>query len=101
MQSRALYPDRVDTIYLIGWKNIRIVIGKRKILIPGSTLHGSAMFVLETDKVEKIKHLENMEIVISDFSGNTTVQPIKIQEKWIEIAKGTFVQSETFRQISE
>ena len=98
---RKVIQDRVDTIFLIGWNNIRTIIGKRKVLVPGSTLRGSAMFVLETDKVEKIKYIENMEIIMTDFSRNTTNQPIEIQESWIHIVRDTFVKSETFRHKSE
>ena len=64
-------------------------------LSPGSVLNGSALFVLETDQIKKSKHIENAEI-IKDFSGNTTVQPIEIQESWIDDVKDTIVKSEFF-----
>lgn len=65
------------------WKNLRPEIGAYRTLQPGAVLAGSALFVLGFQDVRDFARVENLEIVIFDFSGNETVQEIAVNPQWI------------------
>lgn len=91
----------VHNVHLLNWINIKTKIGERRAITPGSVLHGSAFFVLELRDFEEVKHLENMEILIRDYSGNSSVQRVEMQAGWLEIGKDSVVQSKPFTKISD
>jgi len=72
-----------DSIVLMGWDNIRTELTSLKTLQPGGVLSGSAYYVFEFDDIEKVRLIENVELVVIDYSGRESNHPIDIQEDWI------------------
>ncbi len=85
-----------DKIIIGNWENLRTKLGLFKILEPGGVLEGSVFYVLEFDDIEKARILENVEIVISDYSGIESIHPIDIQEKWIVQGKNASIYPRSF-----
>ncbi len=86
----------IDKLVLMNWDNIRTELGSLDVLQPGGVLSGSAYFVLEFDDIEKLWALENVEIVIIDYSGLESIHPISIQGDWIKMGRDAFIQPRPF-----
>jgi hypothetical protein len=85
-----------DNVILVGWHNVRSQIGKLEILQPGGVFRGSAVFLFEP-QITDIHSIQDLALVISDFSGNRTVHPIAVEEDWLGLlSKGFAVMNRPF-----
>ncbi len=76
--ASALMRSPAGNFVIMGWRDIREVIGEYKILAPGAVLEGSAVFVLDMLTKQDIEKLKSLKVVAIDFSGNKTVKEIEI-----------------------
>lgn len=85
-----------NNIVLMRWDNIRTEIGKRNIIPAGGVLSGSAIFVLETNKIEELAEITNSELVVIDYSGNESIHPIEFLNEWIAHGKNSVIEPKEF-----
>jgi len=85
-----------NRIIVMGWDNLRTKLSLLKILKPGGVLDGSVYYVLEFDDIEKARTLENVELVVTDYSGLESIHPIDIQEDWIIRGKNASIYPRSF-----
>lgn len=85
-----------NNIVLMGWNNIRTEIGERNILPAGGVLSGSAIFVLETNKIEELAEVTNSELVVTDYSSNESIHPIELLDEWITHGKNSVIEPKEF-----
>ena len=85
-----------ENLVLLNWQNLATEIGEHKVLPPGGVLSGSALFVFEFNEVEKLSNMRNVELVITDYLGEESVQEIKLLDNWIETAKYYRVENKEF-----
>jgi hypothetical protein len=57
-------------VILQGWRNLRKEIGNYRLLHSGEVLTGSALFVLGFNNPNSFLLIKDLEVVITDFSGN-------------------------------
>jgi hypothetical protein len=67
-----------NSFYLEDWYNIKEQIANGKLLSPGEILGASACYLLPTSTVSEIRLYKNFRIVITDFAGHTSINPIKL-----------------------
>lgn len=86
----------VDQIVLMGWDNLRSEINKYNTLPAAGVLSGSAVFVLETDNLKCVSEIRNVEIIITDYSGNESVHPIDIIDEWLTNGINSVIEPKNF-----
>ncbi|RJP44360.1 MAG: hypothetical protein C4548_06080 [Desulfobacteraceae bacterium] len=86
-------------IFLQGWYNLRRKINELKVLEPGGVLSGSAVFPLEA-KANDLGRIEDLKLVIRDYSNNISIHDIEIQPEWINALKkgGIFINTKFSQQ---
>jgi hypothetical protein len=89
-------PDRHANIIVMGWKNLRTVIGEMRPIPPGGVLSGSAIYVLDFSDPNELAKIDEFQLVFDDYSGNRTIHAITRQEKWIDQARTTLIRNRPF-----
>jgi len=79
----------IDKIVLAGWENIRPKMGQNNVIVPGGVLSGSAAFVI-CDFDKNAINIDNIKLVIDDYSGNQTTQDVEFQSEWVDQIKKGF-----------
>lgn len=85
-----------SNIVLMGWENLRTEIGKHNIIPAGGVLSGSAIYILEASSLDEVSEIQNLEIVVTDFSGNESVHSLEILDEWIEHGKHSVIEPRPF-----
>lgn len=86
--------DGIDFMFLMNWNNLRTEIGKLNVIAPAGVLSGSALFFLNTDKLNELSEVDDFRLVVTDYSGNKSVHDITIQEEWLAKANSTIIEKE-------
>ena len=87
-QCALIMSNGIDKIVLMGWENIGPKIVQNNVVVPGGVLSGSAAFVI-CDFDKNALNIENIKLVIDDYSGNQTIHDVEFREEWVEgIKKG-------------
>lgn len=79
----------IDKIVLMGWENIRLKMGQNEAIVPGGVLSGSAVFII-CDFDNNTINIDNIKLVIDDYSGNQTTHDVEFQPKWVDQIKKGF-----------
>ncbi len=82
--NTAILTTELGNFNCMDWNNIRVQINDFSIIHPHGLLFGSAYFVLNIKEFEKLKHIKNVELILSDYSGLESVHPIPIENKKID-----------------
>jgi len=94
----ALMTNPGNQIFLMNWINIRSVLSKNKVVASGGIAKGSAFFLLKIKNKESIKALQSVTLKIRDFSGNTSIHAIELQEQYKKRLDYNFtIQNRKFR----
>lgn len=81
---------------LMRWRNLKEEIAEEKPLVPGAVFAASAAFILRFTEVEDFAKINDFQIVVTDYLGNTSVQTITTQAKWIDQARLNFFDNKIF-----
>jgi len=76
---------------LIDWINIRSNIGEYKLIQPGGIIAGSALFLLNFKNINEVKKINDLKVIITDYSNNKSVHNIEIKDDWIKMGQDSFV----------
>jgi len=91
----------LDTVFLMGWNNIRPKLGKYEMLQPGGVFSGSAVFLFESH-VNDLHRVKDLKLIVTDFHGNKSSYPIAIQDDWFNgFNKGFAVIDRAFTVIKD
>jgi hypothetical protein len=85
-----------DSIVCMGWNNLRTEIGKHNVIPAGGVLSGSAIFILEAKNIDEVSEVTNLEIVVTDYSGNESIHSLKILDEWINHGRKLVIEPKQF-----
>lgn len=85
-----------DKIVCMGWDNLRTEIGKHNVIPAGGVLSGSAIFILEAKNIDEVSEVTNLEIVVTDYSGNKSIHSLKILDEWINHGRKSVIEPKQF-----
>lgn len=80
----------------MGWDNLRTEIGKHNVIPAGGVLSGSAIFILEAKNIDEVSEVTNLEIVVTDYSGNESIHSLKILDEWINHGRKSVIEPKQF-----
>jgi hypothetical protein len=80
-KSAIVLSNGLANIVLMGWDNIRPILGKYETLQPHGVFSGSAVFLFDP-QVNNARLLKDVKLVVTDFHGTKSSYPITIQEEW-------------------
>lgn len=86
-----------QNIILMGWKNLRNVIGEYNLIPPGGILAGSALFILQIKNIEEVKEITNLRILITDYSNNESTHSFEIKDAWIDMGRSSSINPRPFK----
>ena len=87
-EPALILSNGIDKIILMGWENIRPKMGQHDVIVPGGVLSGSAAYII-CDFDKGAPRIENIKLVIDDYSGNQTAHDVEFRPEWVEgIKKG-------------
>jgi hypothetical protein len=91
-----LRDGKVNTGVMLRWKNFRDAIAEEKPIIPGAVLTGNGAFRLAISSLDDLNKISKFELVITDYSGNDTVETILPQAIWAQEGSTTFFDDRRF-----
>lgn len=89
------------TVYLQQWQNIGDAITNAGLMQPGNAIGGSALFPLDLNSIDDLATLNSFDLIVTDYSGNETIQTFELTAEAKQMAKYSTVTNETFTQQSQ
>ncbi|MGX1105472.1 hypothetical protein [Bradyrhizobium elkanii] len=83
-------------IFMMGWVNLRTVIGEYKPVPPGGVMSGSAVFVTDATP-EQLKSVKSVQLVVRDFLENEATKDIKVDPGWWQGLDQRYIVSRHFK----
>lgn len=80
-------PDRY--IVLQGWENFSSQ--NSKYLAKGDVLSFSSFFLFKLKSYNELQNIENLKLIINDYSGNKVDHQVEIQQKWIQDGQNSYL----------
>ncbi len=75
-----IFSNGIDSIVLMGWKNLGTIIGGYPLIPQGGVIKASALYVLECEPAE-IEKVSNVFLVITAYKNRVSKQKIKLEAK--------------------
>ena len=96
-EPALIISNGIDKIVLMNWVNIRHEMIQNNVLVPGGVLSGSTAFVI-CDFDKNAINIDNIKLIIEDYSGNQTTHDVAFRPEWIDqIKKGFRIVDRQFR----